>query len=111
MSDIVLQRMKYLNILEQDLTKNEKLKEEEQQKIKQLEETRNTVELLTEGPKWSSLIPLAKRVFVPGNIKHTGEYLVETKAHPSSYRYMCFIFTVDNTKRKLQRKRVFYCNI
>lgn len=88
------QRMKYLNILDQDLTKNEKLKETEQQKINKLEETKTVVEYLTERPEWSSLIQLSKRVYVPGKIKHTGEYMVENKAHPSSYRYLflCFIY-------------------
>lgn len=91
MSDKILetltQRTKYLNILDQDLTKNEKLNEEEQQKIKKLEETKSTVDHLTQRPEWSSLIQLSKRLYVPAKIKHTGEYMIETKGSPSSYRY------------------------
>lgn len=81
------QRIKYLDILDQDLSKNEKLKQEEQEKIKKLEETKSTVEQLIERPEFSSLIKISKKLYVPGKIVHTGEYMVENKGHPYSYRY------------------------
>lgn len=79
-------RTKYLSILTEDLKKNETQQEKEQDKINKLEEIKNTVSHLTQRPEWPTLIQLSKRVYVPGKIKHTGEYMVEIKAQPSSYR-------------------------
>lgn len=88
--ETLTQRAKYLNILDKDLETNEKLKEDEQERIQKLQETKSTLEDLSQGAEWSSLIQLSKRVYVPGKIKHTGEYMVEVKGHPSSYRYLYY---------------------
>lgn len=94
MSDKIIetltQRTKYLNILDQDLAKNAKLKEDEQQIIQKLEETKSTIDHLTQRPEWSSLIQVSKRLYVPAKIVHTGEYMIEAKGSPSSYRYSFF---------------------
>lgn len=90
--ETINQRLKYLNILDQDLVKNEKLSKEEEGRLKQLETTRGTVEHLTEQPEFASLIQICKRLYVPGKIKHTGEFVVENKANPSSYRLVDYVF-------------------
>lgn len=84
--EILTQRTKYLNILEEDLTRNEKQKENENHEVEKLEETKSTIKHLKQRPEWPTLVQLSKRLYTPGKIKHTGEYMVEAKGHPSSYR-------------------------
>lgn len=49
--------------------------------------------------KWISLLKLSKRVYVPGTLQHTGEYMVTVKANPVSYSSDC---SVRMTKQCLE---------
>lgn len=67
------------------------------------------IETLSEQPRWSSLIQVSKRVYFPGTVKHTGEYMLEMQGHPSSYQVLLTSAqTVDHLQEKLseQKKRI-----
>lgn len=47
------------------------------------------------------MLQLSKRVFVPGNLKHTGEYMVHMQGYPTSYRTL---HTAKHTIEYLDKK-------
>ncbi|XP_030764322.1 uncharacterized protein LOC115888682 [Sitophilus oryzae] len=83
--ELLSKRTEFLNLLDQDIDKNSALTEDIQKKIESLEETKRNITELGKEPEHFALIPLCKRLFMPGQIVHTGEYLIRYDAHPYSY--------------------------
>lgn len=64
------------------------------------------------------MLQVSKRVYIPGTLKHTGEYMVNVKGYPASYS---ILQTAEGATDYLQRKlagkssitslKYSYCNV
>lgn len=90
----------YYYYLMQDLDENEKQRQAEEKKIGKYEDTIEYLETVVERPRWNSLLKVSEKVYIPGFITHTGEYMVEMPAHPNSYKVL---YTAEQTMAYLNK--------
>lgn len=99
--EILSNRTEFLSLLDKDIDQNESLHEDIQKHLKSLEESREHIKDLSKQPEHTALIPLCKRLYMPGTIVHTGEYMVTKKAYPQSYSVLK---TLDQTVKDLDER-------
>lgn len=97
--DFISKRTQFLSLLDQDIGRNQSLLSQIEDNIQSLEKSRQNIVELSQQPERTSLIPLCKRLYMPGSIVHTGEYLVTKKTHPTSYHVLK---TQDQTIKDLE---------
>ncbi|XP_045467239.1 unconventional prefoldin RPB5 interactor-like [Harmonia axyridis] len=90
--------------LEEEIGKNKEIIKNKTGEIDKISETISNIKLLGDKPEWDSLIPLGKRIYIPGKIVHTGEYFLEKKSYPYSYSVLTTLQkTIDILKEKKER--------
>ncbi|CAG9767880.1 unnamed protein product [Ceutorhynchus assimilis] len=99
--DYLSKKTEFLTLLEQDIDKNKIIHSQIEEKIKSLEKTRENIKSLHQQPEHIALIPLCKKLYVPGTLVHTGEYMVTKKAHPNSYSVLK---TLEQTVKDLDEQ-------
>ncbi|KAH1018308.1 hypothetical protein HUJ05_006105 [Dendroctonus ponderosae] len=92
-------RSDFLSFLDKDIAKNVQLQAEIEATLKSLKGTREQVKELSKQPEHTALIPLCKKLYMPGVVVHTGEYLVTRTAYPHSYSVLK---TLDQTVSHLE---------
>ncbi|KAL3270845.1 hypothetical protein HHI36_021363 [Cryptolaemus montrouzieri] len=95
-------RNEFVQHLQNDLSKNEENQTEKKVQIEKLTETIKNLKFLGSQPEWDSIIPLGKRIYIPGKIIHTGEYLLEKKSYPYSFNVLA---TIEQTVDCLEEKK------
>lgn len=97
--NFISKRTEFLSLLDQDIDRNQSLHSQIEDNIQSLEKSRQNIVELSQQPERTSLIPLCKRLYMPGSIVHTGEYLVTKQTHPTSYHVLK---TRDQTIKELE---------
>lgn len=98
-------RSEFKALIEEDVAKNTENLENTAKEIDKLSSAIENVKLLGEKPEWDGIIPLCKRLYIPGKIVHTGEYFLEKKSHPYSFSVLT---TKDKTLEILESKKELY---
>lgn len=92
-------RSDFLSFIDKDIAKHVRLQAEIEGTIKSLNGTREQIKELSKQSEHQALIPLGKKLYMPGTVVHTGEYLVTRTAYPSSYSVLK---TLDQTVSYLE---------
>ncbi|KAF7283513.1 hypothetical protein GWI33_000349 [Rhynchophorus ferrugineus] len=99
-------RISFLSILNQDIDTYENIFKNINNDIISLELTKQHIQELGNQPEHSALIPLCKKLYIPGKILHTGEFLTENQAHPNNYLILKTLHqTVKGIDDRINRQR------